>query len=109
VDTQNFQKKSRHSSAKSERSRVGTGQQEQPYRPVVDFDDEEYMNRSIDHVARVRAAKEAAQREMESFGDVSEYDITTIHGQLKEEPAAAPSQSALDFQCNAANELQEAD
>ncbi|WP_188759673.1 hypothetical protein [Edaphobacter acidisoli] len=44
------------------------------------------MDFSNDHVARVRAAKTAAQREMESFGDVSEYDVTILHGQLKEEP-----------------------
>jgi hypothetical protein len=54
------------------------------------------MDRSIDQVARVRAAKEAAQREMESFGDISEYELTTIQGQLKEEPIEA-SQSALEF------------
>jgi hypothetical protein len=54
------------------------------------------MDRSVDHVARVRAAKEAAQREMESFGDVSEYDITIIHGQLKEEPVTQ-SQPSLEF------------
>jgi hypothetical protein len=59
------------------------------------------MDRSNDHVARVRAAKEAAQREMESFGDVSEYDIAIIRGQLKEEPAAAPSQTALAFENDA--------
>ena len=46
------------------------------------------MDRSNDHVARVRAAREAAQREMESFGDVSEYEITIIQGQLKDEPVA---------------------
>jgi hypothetical protein len=55
------------------------------------------MDRSIDHVARVRAAREAGQREMESFGDVSEYDVTILQGQLKEEPAA-PSQAPLDFE-----------
>jgi hypothetical protein len=55
------------------------------------------MDRSIDHVARVRAAREAAQREMESFGDVSEYDVTILQGQLKEKPAA-PSQAPLDFE-----------
>jgi hypothetical protein len=55
------------------------------------------MDRSIDHVARVRAAREAAQREMESFGDVSEYDVTILQGQLKEE-LAAPSQAPLDFE-----------
>ncbi len=37
-----------------------------------------------DLVARVRAAKAAAQREMESFGDVSEYEIRKIHGQRNE-------------------------
>jgi hypothetical protein len=103
VDTQNSQKKSRHSSAKSEKSRIGVGQQEQPQRPAANFDQEEYIDRSNDHVARVRAAKEAAQREMESFGDVSEYDITTLQGQLKE-PVAAPSQTPLDFKDDAPNE-----
>ncbi len=34
-----------------------------------------------DLVARVRAAKAAAQREMESFGDVSEYEVRKIYGQ----------------------------
>ena len=92
MDTQNSQKKSRRSSGMSERSN-----QARPQSSVTDFDHEEYMDRSLDHVARVRAAKEAAQREMESFGDISEYDITMIQGQLKEEPPAAPSQVALDF------------
>ena len=55
------------------------------------------MDRSNDHVARVRAAKEAAQREMESFGDVSEYDITIIQGQLKDNPVTG-LQPSLDFE-----------
>jgi hypothetical protein len=96
VDTPNSQKRSPRSSAKSERS--------QPKSPVTDFDHEEYMDRSMDHVARMRAAKEAAQREMESFGDISEYDITIIQGQLKEEPSAALSQTALDFKQDAPDE-----
>lgn len=54
------------------------------------------MDFSGDHVARVRAAKEAVQREMESFGDVSEYDVVILQGQLKEEPVT-PSQPPLDF------------
>jgi hypothetical protein len=66
------------------------------------------MDRSVDHVARVRAAREAAQREMESFGDVSEYDITIIRGQLKEEPSGA-QQTSLDFSAGAAPEQQEAE
>lgn len=55
------------------------------------------MDRSGDHVARVRAAKEAAQGEMESFGDVAEYDVSIIQGQLREEPVVG-SQSSLEFQ-----------
>jgi len=37
-----------------------------------------------DMVARVRAAKAVAQREMESFGDVSEYEVRKIVGQRTE-------------------------
>jgi len=61
------------------------------------------MDRSVDLVARVRAAKEAAQREMESFGDPSEYDVTFIYGQKKEEPREA-SQAPLDFDTNDGSE-----
>ena len=63
MDTQSSQKRSPRSSVKSERSHAGMGQQEQPHRGGADIDHEEYMDRSFDHVARVRAAKEAAQRE----------------------------------------------
>jgi hypothetical protein len=53
---------------------------------------------SFDLVARVRAAKEAAQREMETFGDVAEYEIRKIYGQRTdlnyndESPTAAGEQ-----------------
>jgi len=66
------------------------------HRPYEAPEEEQHIDRSFDHVARVRETKEAAQREMEEFGDVSEYDITVIQGQLKEEPAAA-SQPEFDF------------
>jgi hypothetical protein len=57
-------------------------EQEMPRRiPVDDVDREQYLDRSFDLVARVRAAREAAQREMEAFGDVSEYEIRKIYGQ----------------------------
>lgn len=61
------------------------------------------MDFSSDHVARVRAAKAAAQREMESFGDLSEYDVVILQGQRKEEPVA-PSQPPLNFQDDAHHE-----
>ena len=70
---------------------------EQPHRPHEVTEDEQYLDRSFDHVAHVRAAKEAAQREMEEFGDISEYDVSVIQGQLREEPAEA-TQSTLEFQ-----------
>ena len=59
---------------------------------------ERYMNGSSDLVARVRQAKEAAQREMESFGDVSEYEVTILQGQAKEEPKAEATQPTLEFE-----------
>jgi hypothetical protein len=45
--------------------------------------DRQHYDGSEDLVARVRAAKAAAQREMEAFGDPSEYEITIIQGQKK--------------------------
>lgn len=46
--------------------------------------EQSYFDYGDDLVARVRAAKAEAQRQMESFGDVSEYDIRTIQGLKKE-------------------------
>lgn len=106
MDTRNSQRRSPRSSAKSERNRIDMGKQE-PSRHSPE-DRENYMDYSSDHIARIRAAKEAAQREMESFGDVSEYDVVTLQGQLKEEPVA-PSQPSLDFENNAADQPGEAD
>jgi len=45
---------------------------------------------------------------MESFGDVSEYDVTIIQGQFKEKPAGAP-QASLDFSADVTPEQQEAE
>jgi hypothetical protein len=83
-------------------------QERPPQPPIDDFDLEEHMDCSLDHVARVRAAREAAQREMESFGDVSEYEVTTIQGQLKEEPNTV-AQASLDFRSEEPTEQRETD
>ena len=103
MDTRNSQKKSPRSSAKSKQDTTRAPEISQPYRkPSVDPDDEEkYMDYSFDHVARVRAARGAAQRAMESFGDVSEYDITIIQGQLKTEDPERVLQPSLDFESDA--------
>ncbi len=99
MDTRNSQKKSPRTTAKSRQHSSGNPEtSEANRRPVVDTEEEEkYMDYSLDHVARVRAAKDAAQREMESFGDISEYDITTIQGQLTEK-STADSEPSLDFE-----------
>lgn len=99
MDTRNSQKRSPRSSAKSRQETTGAPETLRPHRrPFDDLEDEEkYMDRSGDLVARVRAAKEAAQRKMEEFGDVSEYDVTVIHGQLKEGPDRN-DQPSLDFE-----------
>lgn len=49
--------------------------------PIDEVDRERYLEHSFDLVARVRAAREAAQREMETFGNVAEYEIRKIYGQ----------------------------
>ncbi len=76
---------------------------EQPHRPHEIPEDEQYLDRTFDHVDHVRAAKEAAQREMEEFGDVSEYEVSVIQGQLREESAAG-TQSTLEFRSEAHRE-----
>lgn len=55
-----------------------------PKIPTSDVDLERYIDRPFDLVARVQAAKDAAQREMETFGNVSEYEIRKIYGQKSE-------------------------
>ena len=35
---------------------------------------------------------------MEEFGDISEYDVTIIRGQLKEKPADDRRQPSFDFE-----------
>lgn len=98
MDTLNSQKRSPRGSAKSKQDTSGKPDAfRQPRNSFEDPDEEIYMDRSNDQVARVRAAKDAAQRAMESFGDVSEYDVTILQGQLKGEPVSA-SQSTLEFQ-----------
>ncbi len=85
MDTANSQKKSPRNSARNERNNLEMDQPTSQRGPVTELDCEQYLDRSIDLVARVRAAKEAAQRQIEAFGDVSEYEITKIYGQKKDQ------------------------
>jgi len=95
VDTQNSQKRSPKGSATQNRKQIRFGGDDGTREE--DSEHEQYFDHSLDHVARVRAAKEAAQRKMEEFGDVSEYDITILQGQLKEESSES-TQPSLDFE-----------
>ena len=96
MGTANSQKKSPRNSVKSKPANPDM-------RQVSDSDDEPYFDRSFDMVARVRAAKEAAQRRIEEFGEVAEYEITIIQGQKKQTnqsgdgQAANARQSKLEF------------
>jgi hypothetical protein len=92
-------------------------EQETPRRiPADDLDREQYLDHSFDLVARVRVAREAAQREMEAFGDVSEYEIRKIYGQRTditygdaEKTAEEPQPSARGDRESVADEHQSGD
>ena len=97
MDKANFPKKSPTNSQRNKRSTVGSGHD-------VDEEHERYYDRTMDMVARIRAAKEAAQRQMEEFGDPSEYEVRIIRGKKKlvEAEQAPPqtteaSQASLEF------------
>lgn len=96
MDTPNSQKRSPRNSAKSEKKTTDVGDAPAKPRRAPSTGDEDYLDHSPDLVARVHVAREAAQREMEAFGDPSEYDITILHGQKKEDPQEI-SQTSLGF------------
>jgi hypothetical protein len=54
---------------------------EKPHRAPSHGERERYYDDSDDLAARVRRAKEAAQRQLEAFGDRSEYEVRIIYGQ----------------------------
>ena len=93
MDKTNFPKKSPTNSQRNKRSTVGSGHD-------VDEEHERYYDRTMDMVARIRAAKEAAQRQMEEFGDPSEYEVRIIRGMKKNTPETeqAPPQTAEALQ-----------
>jgi hypothetical protein len=90
VDTTNSQKKSPRSSTKNESTSETLNGETPQHDADIPLDPhpaalpdefwERYFDRSFDAVARVRAAKEAAQRAMEEFGDPSEYDVFVLRG-----------------------------
>jgi hypothetical protein len=75
----------------NERTSIEMSQEIPPKVPSTDLDVDRYLDRPFDLVARVQAAKDAAQREMETFGHVSEYEIRKIYGQ-KSQLSYGPSE-----------------
>lgn len=94
--TMNFPRKSPRGSTKNERNTeslnspvAGASSKAIPSSAPGTLPDsfwELYFDHSSDMVARVRAAREAAQLAMEEFGDPSEYEVRIIHGQKRETP-----------------------
>ncbi len=77
MDRANSQKKSTPDSEKSKRSKP----KQMPHSHDNDLDHDYEQEHSFDLVARVRAAREAAEREMQKFGKVSEYEVRKVYGQ----------------------------
>ena len=94
MDTTNSQKKSPRNLVTNERTNVDATQPEPPATRVDESEYETLTDRSTDLVARVRAAKEAAQRKMEEFGDPSEYEITTFRGHGPKKIPSEPAQNS---------------
>ena len=94
MDTTNCQKKSPPSSERNNRTNLVAGRKVPPKTSGANLD-YDHLDHSSDLVARVRAAKEAAQRAIEAFGDVSEYEVRIIQGQ-KKEPPELPSETSKD-------------
>ena len=102
MDKTSFPKKSPTTSQRNKRSTLGSGHD-------VEEEHERYYDRTMDMVARIRAAKEAAQRQMEEFGDPSEYEVRIIRGKKKDAPeteqapprTAEASQASLEFPAEA--------
>jgi hypothetical protein len=53
---------------------------EKPHQSPSNRDRKQYYDDADDHAARVRRAKEAAQRQIEAFGDRSKYQVRKIYG-----------------------------
>lgn len=59
------------------------------------LNDDQYMERTPDLVARIRKMREAAEKEMNRFTRVADYDLRRVVGQMsKSVPVAAETDSA---------------
>jgi hypothetical protein len=81
VDNMNSQKRSSRVLAMTDSGRVEMVPEEPSSASRADLDCGQYLDNSFDLVALVRASRERAQREIDSFGSAAEYEIRQIFGQ----------------------------
>jgi hypothetical protein len=81
VDNTNSQKRSSRVLAITDSGRVEMVPEEPSSASRADLDCGQYLDHSFDLVGLVRASRERAQREIDSFGSAAEYEIRQISGQ----------------------------
>jgi hypothetical protein len=60
--------------------------------------EDQYLERTPDLVAKVRAMREAAEKEMNCFTRIADYDVRRVAGQKPKSAAkSAPAQPTLEF------------
>jgi hypothetical protein len=59
--------------------------------------EDQYMERTPDLVAKIRAMREAADKQMNRFTRVADYDVRRVVGQKKSSTKSANTQTAIDF------------
>lgn len=80
MDNMNSQKRSSRVLAMTDSGRVEMVPEEPSSASKADLDCGQYLDHSFDLVALVRASRDRAQREIDSFGSAAEYEIRQISG-----------------------------
>lgn len=66
------------------------------------LNEDQYMERTPDLIAKVRQMREAAEKEMNRFTRLADYDVRRVVGQkTPDAPEPAMSQAAIEFPANA--------
>ncbi len=59
--------------------------------------DDQYMERTPDLIAKVRQMREAAAKEMNRFTRLADYDVRRVVGQKPSDDESAPPQTSIEF------------
>jgi hypothetical protein len=60
------------------------------------LNEDQYMERTPDLIAKVRQMREAAEKEMNRFTQLADYDVRRVVGQ-KPSDDTAPPQTSIEF------------